>query len=144
MIRSILVASLLSGLAFVPQASASSRTFLCLFETDSAELSPRCEQVIRDYAFWWGQNGGCGQTPTRSRTEIEGHADAEEDARGVADQISAARAQAVSAFLHRLCMSADTIVERYSGARRPMAPAEPNTPERQNRRVDIVLRAASG
>ncbi len=151
--NAFLAAIIVGALAFSTPASATSRTFLCFFDEGSAELDERCEQVLAEYAFYWMLMSG-GQSDTSrddcpsiilapsetyaSRTEILGHADAEERRRGISDRISADRTIAVMLFLLSHCIPGGTIVGFPRSAHEPLVPTD--DAERQNRRVDIIMR----
>jgi hypothetical protein len=141
-----------------PRASptAVDRIFLCLgFRPDSAELDARCQQILYALVELWAGNGGrieedCPNPPSfrspprfedfsgpSARIEVSGHADRAEQARGTACAVAGARADAARRFLMLQCIPAGAIGVASRGAERPLVPTRPNTPEAQNRRVEI-------
>ena len=99
--------AVLAGAVVPSPATPLSRQFLCFFDPGSAELSPRCQLIVHEFAAWWhrarrGEDYAWPEgtlLPARAmQVEVHGHADAAEAAAGKAS-VSKARAEAVAAFL---------------------------------------------
>ena len=145
--RLAVVALLAAAIAASPAASMSlATTWLCFFDTGSAELSPRCGTSVLGFADLWHRmrhgevRGWPDEPPMVARTmgvEVQGHADAAEAAAGEAS-LGGARAEPVAAFLRSNGVLADVIEVLAFGAERPLVPASGAEP--QNRRVELHAR----
>lgn len=135
------------------------RTFVCTnFDPNSAELGARCQQILNEAAEYWVAHQGtlradCPNPPvarwhgTRpdfsgpdAHIAILGHADTAEAARGSANSISAARAEAVRRFLMLLCIPEAALRSRSGGTARPMVPTGPNVSQPLNRYAEVFHR----
>jgi outer membrane protein OmpA-like peptidoglycan-associated protein len=134
--------------ATAPPAAALSlaTTWLCFFDSGSAELSPRSQAIVLEFTDWWhrmrrgGQPGwphGAPMPAYTMRIEVQGHADAAEAAAGKG-AVGAARAEAVAASLRLNGVPADLVKAAAFGAERLMVPVA--GAELQNRRVELRAR----
>ena len=114
-----------------------SRTFLCFFEYDSASPTPRCQEIVLELYQQWAEGY---RTNPGLRIEIQGHADAEEDARKIAPRLSTERAYAVAALFRQLGVPESAFMLRVYSADRMLTPTERDGPRSQNRRVELILR----
>ena len=141
--------ALLATAAVAPPAAPVSlaTTWLCFFDTSSAELSPRCQATIRDLAELWHRmrrgevRGWPDEPPMRAYTmpvEVQGHADAAEATAGEAASVSKARAEAAAAFLRLNGVPMELIKVAPHGAERPIVPVAGAEP--QNRPAEIIAR----
>ncbi len=136
---------LLGAVAAVPPTAAWSQNFLCFFGPGAAELSPRSQAVVHQFAAWWhrarrGESRWPPHGPVPARTmpvEVHGHADAAEAAAGKAS-VGRVRAEAVADFLRLNGLPADLITVVPHGAERPMVPVAGAEP--QNRRAELIAR----
>jgi outer membrane protein OmpA-like peptidoglycan-associated protein len=144
--RSLIVVGLaLGGVALRPGlAEGLTVTYMCFFDAGSAELSERCQMVLREFVRAWERyrRGEARSWPTNDllpamthRVEVDGRADAAESG---AQAISDARAHAVANFLQRNGLSSALMPLRGYGSDRPLVPVE--GPEPQNRRVHLLFR----
>ena len=123
---------LMIGAASAVEREANRRSFLVFFEWDSADLSQESKQTIATAERLWTQRAGTG------RIEIRGYSDtAPSSAR--ATEVSRERAMAVSVELVRKGVPAGSIAASGQGDQRLLVPTGPNTRERMNRRVEIIL-----
>jgi outer membrane protein OmpA-like peptidoglycan-associated protein len=138
--------ALLSAVAAAPPAASLSRAYICFFDTGSAELSPRCRDIILEFAARWHRTvrgeehawpDGAPVPAHAMQVEVEGHADAAGAAAGKG-AVGRARAEGGAAFLRLNGVPADSIEVTAFGAERLVVPvpwAEP-----QNRRAQLVAR----
>jgi len=109
----------------------TAQTYLVFFDWDKAELTDRARRIIGEAASARGNEV--------IRIEVNGHTD-----RSGSDQynqgLSVRRANAVAAELLRRGVPRNEIVTRGFGESNPLLPTADGVRERQNRRVEIILK----
>lgn len=101
------------------------------FATDSSQLSPKAQSILRSQAQWLARN-------PQYRVTIEGHAD-ERGTREYNIALGARRANAVRDFLSRLGVNPGRIRTISYGKERPVAVCNDISCWSQNRRAVTVL-----
>ncbi len=146
-VLALVVASAVASAVAPPVAAMSlATTYLCFFDTGSAELSPRTQASVLEFAdFWHRMRRGevrawPDEAPMRAYTmqvEVRGHTDAAETTAGETS-LDKARAEAVAAFLQMNGVPADAIKVVAFGSERPLVVASGAEP--QNRRAELIAR----
>lgn len=116
----------------------ASKTYLCFFDRDSAEMVARCQQVVLEFLEFLEFLEAWKAYPWPGwQIDVFGHADrAEPDAMAM----GARRAEAIAAFLRLNGVPAEAIRVIDLGTRRPLVPRADTLPESQNRRAELVAR----
>ena len=104
---------------------------MAFFAPGSAELTPEAEAAIAKAVAWFEGGGGTGNI------DLLAHTDTAEGATGPAD-LSSRRGEAVRRRLIALGVPEARIELRTFGSTAQLVPTPPDTPEAQNRRVEII------
>lgn len=129
MVAVVMLSSLLQG----SSAWSLSRAFRCFFDSGSATVTARCEQIIAEFAMFSAEMERLSRR--QDRIIVEAHTDRREDSMALSNQ----RALAVTSLLLTYGVPAERITTEFFGATRPLVPTAANVREPQNRRVEMIL-----
>ena len=126
--RSLLLSALLAGWVWSDEATATSISYMVFFASGQAVINSWGERTLQEVAKTVAKLGP-------KVIVVSSHTDTAE----ASDALSIARGMAVRDRLIELGMPADRIRVKSNADRQLLAITGPNTPEPQNRRVEIVF-----